>query len=364
MGIPHPRTKGGPPAEVPLLVAYLRSHPEFSIRTFYYGSRHNGVEAQESIPIKVLATLTTYIEFLWHLAIFKPHVIHINTAFGSYSLLRDAPFALTAWLFRLKLLFKMHGSLDEIVHSPSPTIRSLSWVFFKGASIVGVLSETERREFQSRYGNKVRLVKNIISSSITNRDNQYAFPPDCIYGLFVSRIDPRKGLSDLIAALPSIVSEVPSFRIIVAGDGPSMEECRQAAEKNGSHQYIYWLGWVDADSLGELFSIAHVFIFPTNYPEGMPIALLSAMQAGLPIVTTKCRFVNDFLVEGKNYVAINKGDPADMHRQVVRLLNDPELQNRMRVENPLFVNGYGIETVGEEFVRLYNELTGRNTHSE
>ena len=242
MGIPHPATRGGPPTHLPLLVDFLRRHPDFSIRTFYYGSRKYGVVAHESMLTKILVTSLTYLEFLWHLVLFRPHVIHLNTAFASYTLLRDAPFALTAWLFRLKLLFKTHGSLEEIILSKNPAIRALSWVFFKGASIVGVLSETERREFQSQHkvGNKLRVVKNILPPLPTTQDSQYSFPANCTYGLFVSRIDPRKGLADLIEALPSIVREVPSFRMIVAGDGPSAEECRQAAERNGSSRCIYW----------------------------------------------------------------------------------------------------------------------------
>jgi glycosyltransferase involved in cell wall biosynthesis len=179
---------------------------------------------------------------------------------------------------------------------------------------------------------------------------------DSIYGLFVSRIDPRKGLSDLIEAMPGIVKEIPSFRLIVAGDGPSMKECRDLAERNGSNQYIFWLGWVYGASIAELFSAAKFFIFPTNYSEGMPMALIGAMQAGLPIITTRCRFVGDFLVEGRNYLAINKQDPVDIQRKVVQLLSDSEIQNRMRFENPEFAKKYTAESVGNEYVQLYDEL--------
>jgi len=361
MGIPHPATRGGPPTHLPLLVNFIRHHPDFLIRTFYYGSRRSGVVDHECIVKKIFVTVYTYIEFLWHVLMFRPHVIHLNTAFGCYALLRDAPIALTAWLFRLNLLSKLHGSLDEIIHSRNPAICALSWILFKGSRIIGVLTETERREFESQYrlGNKLRLVKNMVPPLATTTEcTQYTFPKNDTHALFVSRIDPRKGLVDLIDALPLIVEDLPSFRVIVAGDGPSLEECKQAAENNGSSRYIYWLGWVDPSLFGELYSVAQLFIFPTNYSEGMPMALISAMQAGLPIITTRCKFANDFLIEDKHYLAINRRDPVDIQKQVIRLLNNKELQRHMKAENLKFVSAYSTESVGYEYVRLYNELSG------
>jgi glycosyltransferase involved in cell wall biosynthesis len=125
---------------------------------------------------------------------------------------------------------------------------------------------------------------------------------------------------------------------------------RHHACRLGLNGRVAFLGPVDAAAKWKLLSEADIFLLPT-YGEGMPNAVLEAMAAGLPVVTTPVGALPEMLPHG---VFVAPGDPQAIARAVLDLAGDParrrELgqQNRRRVEEC-----YRFETVLEILDGLY-----------
>jgi 2-polyprenyl-3-methyl-5-hydroxy-6-metoxy-1,4-benzoquinol methylase len=88
-------------------------------------------------------------------------------------------------------------------------------------------------------------------------------------------------------------------------------------------------GEIDHGRLRELYETSDVFVLPTYWVEGFPTVISEAMNAGLPIVTTRMRGMADHLHEDENALFVAPRAPEELGLTVERLLRDPELRARM-----------------------------------
>jgi glycosyltransferase involved in cell wall biosynthesis len=105
--------------------------------------------------------------------------------------------------------------------------------------------------------------------------------------LFLSRIDEKKGLDLLIAAFAKISPTQPNTRLIICGDGdPALiGKLKTMATAGGLADRITWAGQVTGELRLAAFSAAELFVLP-SHSENFGIALLEAMAAGLPCLST------------------------------------------------------------------------------
>jgi glycosyltransferase involved in cell wall biosynthesis len=148
--------------------------------------------------------------------------------------------------------------------------------------------------------------------------------------LFHGRVDRRKGVLDLLEALPDGV------RLVVSGIGPDLEEARARADERTT-----FLGYVPIEDAPEVYRSADVFVSPT-YSEGFSNTLLEAMASGLPVVTTDSVGVVDAVRDGENGVLHHPGDVAGLAAALRRVLDDAPLRTRLAA------------TALEEVRRLYS----------
>jgi glycogen synthase len=148
--------------------------------------------------------------------------------------------------------------------------------------------------------------------------------------LFHGRVDRRKGVLDLLEALPDGV------RLVVSGIGPDLDEARARADERTT-----FLGYVPPDEAPEVYRSADVFVSPT-YSEGFSNTLLEAMASGLPTVSTDSVGVVDCLRHEENGLLHLPGDVAGLTKELDRLLTDAPLRTRLAT------------TALEEVRRLYS----------
>jgi glycosyltransferase involved in cell wall biosynthesis len=363
MGIPYPGRAGGPPTHLPFLVGYFVQHPEFIIRTFFYGA---GSDNPESALARIIHTLNVWVKFLWLLITYQPDIIHLNTAFDPKTVLRDIPFSLTCYFFRKKLFLKFHGSLEEMITTPGKLWRILNRMVFLGAARIGVLSAPERQEFVEHYGlpGKFIVVRNIVPAEVSSirqdeKSSPYTREPGYFIALFAARMIREKGLTDLIEALPQVLKNLPGFRLVVAGDGPDLQEAVELAGRLDVNNAIKWLGHLSHETLKSLFCETDCLIFPSRLPEGMPMTLLDAMKYKLPLITTQVRFAREYMQEPQNALFIERGNPDSIASAILKMAADPALRNTMVSNNLELIGDFSTETVGGKFAAIYLQMVNR-----
>ena len=91
--------------------------------------------------------------------------------------------------------------------------------------------------------------------------------------------------------------------------------------------------------------------------EGLPIALLEAMSAGLPVIATQVEGVEEVITEGENGLLVPIGDTAALADAILRLLADPPLRHKMGVASKEKVlASYTADQMCEQYLELMVKL--------
>jgi glycosyltransferase involved in cell wall biosynthesis len=146
-----------------------------------------------------------------------------------------------------------------------------------------------------------------------------------VHLLFVGRIEERKGVQDLLAAVSLLKQWEMPFTLTLVGhcyDTPSFMRQLHAS-------VVPYVRFVDAVSAFEdlvpFYHAADVFVFP-SHDEGFPRVLYEAMAFGLPILTTFVGSIPSVMQDRLNCLQIEVRNPADMARKIQDLYSNPELQ--------------------------------------
>ncbi|MGH8707234.1 MAG: glycosyltransferase family 4 protein [Burkholderiales bacterium] len=145
--------------------------------------------------------------------------------------------------------------------------------------------------------------------------------------LFVGRVERGKGIFDLLDAVCALRSSIPGIRLVCAGEG-DLQAVARYAERLGIGEAVELTGWIGPADKQSWMRRAAVFVLP-SYAEGMPMSLLEAMAAGLPVVATRVGGIPDVLADGVHGFLFTPGDTAQLERLLRSLMRDPELGNRM-----------------------------------
>jgi len=154
--------------------------------------------------------------------------------------------------------------------------------------------------------------------------------------LTVSRLVRRKGHSQVIAALPQIISEIGPVRYIIVGAGPEEQRLHRLAREYGAEDCVEFLGEVDDRELSALYQTADVLVMPSRDLYGRPIeglglVYLEANLCGLPVVAGDTGGVSDAVVDGETGLLVTPEDPAAIASAIIRLLSDPDLAAQLGV---------------------------------
>lgn len=143
--------------------------------------------------------------------------------------------------------------------------------------------------------------------------------------LNVGRLVPEKGQSDLLEALPTVLSARPQVVALIAGAGPEHGRLRARAEALGLGASVRLLG-ARAD-VPDLLQAADAFCFPSRL-EGLPGALIEAMLAGLPIVAADTP-TNREAVDATCALLAPPAAPPELAAALLQLLGDRDLAARL-----------------------------------
>ena len=141
----------------------------------------------------------------------------------------------------------------------------------------------------------------------------------------IGRLTHMKGQCHLVDAVPDLAARFPDLAVVVLGDGPLRETLAKQAAALGVTDVVRLPGHrADARSL---LAAADVFVLPSRH-EGMPLVLLEAMEAGLPVVATRVVGSSEAVDDGTTGALVPPARPAALGAAIGDLLADPQLRRR------------------------------------
>jgi glycosyltransferase involved in cell wall biosynthesis len=198
--------------------------------------------------------------------------------------------ASTARRLKIPLIISPRGMLEPWALTYRAWKKRIAWAIFQHRDLdsAALLMATSEQEAESIRKVGLRQPIAIIPNGIDLPPGEK--PPlshesgRC--ALFLSRIHPKKGLMNLVAAWARVSPE--GWRMVIAGpdEGRHREEVELSVQRAGLGHYFEFVGPVEGDAKEKLYRQADLFILPT-FSENFGMVVAEALSYGIPVITTK-----------------------------------------------------------------------------
>lgn len=262
-----------------------------------------------------------------------------------------------ATLVRVPSILTLHGS----THYREKRLRRslLRWAVRRSRGVVAVstdLSGQVTRDLSLRAG-EVEVVPNgtrMVSGDRARGRHVLGVEPGEVAVLAVGRLIHLKGFDVLSRAARMLHNCERHARLIVAGEGverPTLEGMNDDPWGGGP---LTLLGM--REDIPDLMAGADIFVMPSR-SEGLPMALIEAMAAGLPVVASSVGGIPEVVENGVHGLLVEPGDPVALAEAIAVLGRDPSLRARMGAAGRNRVRArFSVEAMVDQYER---RLTGR-----
>lgn len=141
--------------------------------------------------------------------------------------------------------------------------------------------------------------------------------------LFVGRLAAVKGLPVLFQAMQDLIRDVPDFHLTIIGDGPDRATLEQMAMDMGLGPHTSFLGYKSQSEVAQTLQQQDMLVLP-SFAEGVPVVLMEAMAATLPVVTTQIAGVPELVQDGVSGRLVPPGDAMALQHAIHDVLSDPK----------------------------------------
>lgn len=301
---------------------------------------------------KLALMLASWCSLLGLLVRGRVGLVHCHMASRS-SCWRKMGFIFLAKLFRIPVILHLHGAEFAIFYQQEMgrlrqrLIRGL----FDQVSCVVVLSSAWKTWVESISRNpQIEAIYNPVMVPSAAQDWLLRVSGEV---LFLGRLGKRKGSYDLLNAVSRMSVHRPC--LLLGGDG-EVEQTRAMADTLGMGTNVQLLGWVDLPARTALLNRAKVYCLP-SYNEGLPMSVLEAMAAGLPVISTPVGGIPEALSDGVEGFLVEPGDIDALGDRIERLLSDDALASRMGMAARAKIQStFSSEAVMPRVERLYAQF--------
>jgi glycosyltransferase involved in cell wall biosynthesis len=234
-------------------------------------------------------------------------------------------------------VLRMHGGPTVFAPGPRPALMGTlieRWSFQTADHLVAVSSfvaETSRRLL--RLGNRpITVIPNPVDVSLFRPLEEEREEPGLI--VFAGTVTERKGIRELIDAMPRILREVPSARLAIyggdaiGGSGKPLMKALAASLPLAIALHIEWKGRVARAELPVALRRASVCVYPSHI-EAMPIAWLEGMACGKAVVASRTGPGPELIDDEVTGLLCDPYSPDSIADKIIRILKDSELRRRL-----------------------------------
>jgi glycosyltransferase involved in cell wall biosynthesis len=150
-------------------------------------------------------------------------------------------------------------------------------------------------------------------------------PEQALLAVMLGRLELRKGPLDFVRAAAQAIAAGSAAHFLIVGDGPLRSEVEALIAELGVGSRVLLAG--HRNDATALLPACDIFVQPSHY-EGLSIAMLEALAAGLPMVTTRVAGVDEVLVDGDGALVCDVSDVAALARNLLSMERDDALRSR------------------------------------
>ena len=245
-------------------------------------------------------------------------------------------------------------------HSENMRFSNLLWKYFRrrAARLIGISERcTENLSEHSGNSGKVVLIRNGINiSAISPRNPQVSNSNYALRAICVGRVTPQKNypmLAEALSLLPP--SELDRLRIDVFGEGDAsiIGSCKKILQQADINEKVLRFRGISS-RIRDILSEYDMFLMSSDW-EGLPIALIEAAAAGLPIIATDVGGCREAVEAGPSGLVVPAGEPRLFAEAISKLMQSPELREKYSRNSKLTAKAFSIEQTASQYARVYQD---------
>ncbi|MEO0964130.1 MAG: glycosyltransferase [Planctomycetota bacterium] len=179
-----------------------------------------------------------------------------------------------------------------------------------------------------------------------------------IHILSIGRLVEKKGMSQLISAMPKVLRK-HDCRLHIVGGGPLKEELETLVEKIHVQHAVILHGWSDRAEILRMLDQSHIFVLASvtasdGDREGQGVVLQEAQAAGLPVVSTFHNGIPDGVLDGVSGKLLEEGNVDALADGIIEILDNSNRWVAMGRNGSEFVRTtYSTKSIVDSYLRLY-----------
>lgn len=192
-----------------------------------------------------------------------------------------------------------------------------------------------------------------LAGTRTRVRRELGLPEDAIVAITVANLRREKDYPNLLRAAHLALREEPRLVVLAVGQGPLEGEVHELHESLGLGGGVRLLGY--RTDVPDLLAASDLFVLASAH-EGLPVSIMEAMVAGLPVVATAVGGVPEAVTDGETGVLTPPHDPDALARALVAIARDELLRSRMAEAARERGSAFDIRSAVEVQQRAYAEL--------
>ncbi|MHB0978209.1 MAG: glycosyltransferase family 4 protein [Minisyncoccota bacterium] len=340
----YPPEIGGPATYTKELCERLHDQHEITVvaytdvREAFPKTTLVAVSKQRPLPIRLIK---------YFLAVYKASknadLIYVQNAMAAglpvalVSMLRNKPFVLKfvgdeAWE-RATQHKQTEKRLEEFLSSPDGGFKIKLMMMIQGfvlrrAGVVTTPSAYLLEELKKTYG--VKNERAVVNYNAAEETEVLPFDATKVPHQIATtaRLVAWKGIDGMIRALKIVREKFPDAKLVVAGDGPELENLKKLKTELGLDDAVQLLGKVSRAETWQLRKRSELYVLNSTY-EGLPHTVLTSFAANIPTIATDIPGTNEALYHEKTGLLVKPNDPQGLAEAIERLFNDPAYAQKL-----------------------------------
>ncbi|MBD2045373.1 glycosyltransferase family 4 protein [Coleofasciculus sp. FACHB-64] len=175
------------------------------------------------------------------------------------------------------------------------------------------------------------------------------------YLLFVSTIEPRKNINNLIKAFDLLKQKykIEHQLVLIGQKGWNYEPIFREIESSAWRSQIHHLDYLSDEMVAVFYSKADAFVYPSHY-EGFGLPVLEAMTLGAPVITSNTSSLPE--VAGDAALLIDPDDPASLADAILKVISDSQLRSELIQKGKERAKLFSWERTAQETLKAYKSL--------
>ncbi len=214
------------------------------------------------------------------------------------------------------------------------------------------LTDAQRADAEAKYRRRENFAVIPHAAGRVSLDPSISRDPNLV--VMMARLDPQKRLADAIHAFGQVIKQIPEARLEIYGQGPERANLEALIRRLRLEGSITLCGYTN--NPGSVYQTGALSLLTSAF-EGFGLVVLESLSHGCPVISYDLKYgPSDIISNGVNGFLVANGDVDALARQVITVLRDAPLRQRLSAAAPSAVEGFSPEVFVARWSAEFNRL--------